>query len=279
MNNDNKNRKSKFMQKEFYLTVAIGLIVLALSLAVSYGLTRRLPGNSGSTTLSQGYSNVKQPAGVDKTDVEDTRTTLGQMNESNLTLESREEQDGTEPATESNPTKESEVTSNTEYSNITEVPDNTGGTSAEAQPTTQSAKKQSFVYPANGKILKGFSDSKLLYSKTMNDWRTHSGTDFETNEGDKVYSIGEGKVKKVTSEIKWGYCIEVDYGEYVARYCGIDQEGAVSVGQQVYKNSTIGTVKTAPCESLDGTHLHFEMLKGGKPVDPIAVIDGSGTQN
>ena len=148
-----------------------------------------------------------------------------------------------------------------------------------SQPTTGSTKKQSFVYPANGKILKGFSDSKLLYSKTMNDWRTHSGTDFEANEGDKVYSIGEGKVKKVTSEIKWGYCIEVDYGEYIARYCGIDQDGAVSVGQQVYKNSTIGTVKTAPCESLDGTHLHFEMLKGGKPIDPIAVIDGSGAQN
>lgn len=279
MNNDNKNRKSKFMQKEFYLTVAIGLVVLALSLAVSYGLSKRLPGNSESTTLSQSYFNVKQPAEADKTDVEDTRTTLGQMNESNLTLESREEQDGTEPATESNPTKESEVTSSTKYSNSTEVPDNTGATSADTQPATQSAKKQSFVYPANGKILKGFSDSKLLYSKTMNDWRTHSGTDFEANEGDKVYSIGEGKVKKVTSEIKWGYCIEVDYGEYIARYCGIDQDGAVSVGQQVYKNSTIGTVKTAPCESLDGTHLHFEMLKGGKPVDPIAVIDGSGMQN
>lgn len=279
MNNDNKNRKSKFTQKGFYLTIAVGLVVLTLSLAVSYGITKRLPGNSERTTLSQGYSNVKQPAEADKSDVEDTRTTLGEADESNLTLESREEQSDTEPATQSSPAKETEVTSNAEYSNSTEAPDNTGGASAEAQPTTQSAKKQSFVYPANGKILKGFSDSKLLYSKTMNDWRTHSGTDFEANEGDKVYSIGEGKVKKVTSEIKWGYCIEVDYGEYIARYCGIDQEGAVSVGQQVYKNSTIGTVKTAPCESLDGTHLHFEMLKGGKPVDPLAVIDGSGAQN
>lgn len=279
MNNNNKNRKSKFTQKEFYLTVAIGLVVLALSLAVSYGLARRLPGNSESTTSSQGYSNVKQPAQADKSDVEDTRTTLSEADESNLTLESREEQSGSEHSTESNITKEAEVTTNAEYSNSTEASGNTSGASSEAQPTTQSAKKQSFVYPANGKILKGFSDSKLLYSKTMNDWRTHSGTDFEANEGDKVYSIGEGKVKKVTSEIKWGYCIEVDYGEYIARYCGIDQEGAVSVGQQVYKNSTIGTVKTAPCESLDGTLLHFEMLKGGKPVDPIAVIDGSGAQN
>lgn len=249
MKHEKESFKEKFAQKGIYLTVAAGFLILIASVVISYYTTDRLPEESRTATDNLITSNTRW-AQAEKTDVEDTRETFD--------MATVPVPDTTEDVVTTRPQTTADETVQTS------VPE------TEVQQT--SAAAQSFSYPTSGKIIKGFSDSKLLYSKTMGDWRTHSGTDFAMSEGDKVYSIGNGKVKRVTSEVKWGYCIEVDYGEFTARYCGINQEGAVSVGQQVYKNAVIGTVSTSPCEELDGTHLHLEIIKNGKCIDPVSVM-------
>lgn len=250
MKNKKESFKERFAQKGIYLTVAAGFLILIVSVVVSYYTTGRLPEESGTVTDITFITNDTRWAQAEKTDVEDTR------DDTQTSVFTTEYELTNADTTHSQTSSEKPVSSTAEESDTLQT----------------SLAAQSFCYPTSGKIIKAFSDKKLLFNKTMGDWRTHSGTDFEMNEGDKVYSVGNGQVKRVTSEVKWGYCIEVDYGEFTARYCGISQEDAVSVGQQVYKNSVIGSVSTSPCEELDGTHLHLEIIKNGKYIDPISVI-------
>lgn len=91
--------------------------------------------------------------------------------------------------------------------------------------------------------------------------------------------IGNGKVTKVVSDTKWGYVIEIDHGTFTARYCGLKQDGAVSIGETVSSGTIIGQLTNIPIESLDGIHLHFEAVKDGKNVDPIEMIQAQTQTN
>lgn len=143
-----------------------------------------------------------------------------------------------------------------------------------AQTTTQAAevfRNDDFISPLTGDIDRAFSLSPV-YDETMEDWRIHKGTDFIAKRGDEVKSIGNGKVVRVISDPSWGYCIDVDYGDFVARYCGMEQGTTVIIDDIVSKGDIIGKVGVIPCESKQESHLHFEVVRGEAWVDPKEVI-------
>ena len=154
-------------------------------------------------------------------------------------------------------------------------------TTTTAAPTTAAAaariQNDSFRLPLDGtKVSKDYSPTIPVKSKTMGDWRVHSGIDFAAKEGDAVYAVGNGVVTKVTSDERWGYVIEVDHGAFTARYCALKQDGAVSIGKVLAAGDVLGTVAVSPVEQADGCHLHFECLKNGEPIDPMDVLDTDG---
>ncbi len=153
-------------------------------------------------------------------------------------------------------------------------------TKASTQPTTQATTRtstveafsnDSFMLPLSGDVDRKFSLS-VVYDETMEDWRTHKGVDFLGNKGDDVLSIGNGKVSKVIFDPVFGYTIEVDYGDFTGRYCGIDQSGAVGIDDTVTKGSVIGKIGDIPCESQQESHLHFEVIKNGSAIDPMDIF-------
>ena len=146
------------------------------------------------------------------------------------------------------------------------------------ETTTQEATEpvgvfsnDSYIYPLTGDIDRAFSMSPV-YDETMEDWRIHKGTDFACEPGADVASIGNGKVVKVISDPSWGYCIEVDYGDFIARYCGMEQGTTVIIDDTVSKGDIIGKVGSIPCESKQESHLHFEIVRSGAAEDPLKVI-------
>lgn len=147
-------------------------------------------------------------------------------------------------------------------------------------PTTAAAaqiQNDSYRLPLDGtKVNKDYSPTIPVKSKTMSDWRVHNGIDFAAREGDPVYAVGNGVVTKVTSDEGWGYVIEVDHGAFTARYCAVQQDGAVSIGKVLAAGDTIGTVAVSPLEQADGCHLHFECRRSGALIDPMEVLDTQG---
>ena len=148
---------------------------------------------------------------------------------------------------------------------------------ATTAPTTvpAAAKPQSRTYRLpldDTKAVKEYSPTVPVKNETMGDWRVHGGVDFAAKEGDKVYAVGDGVVKKVTSDENWGYVIEVDHGAFTARYCAVQQDGAVPIGKTLHKGDVIGVVAVSPAEQADGCHLHFECLRSGALIDPLDAL-------
>ena len=106
----------------------------------------------------------------------------------------------------------------------------------------------------------------------MDDWRVHRAIDFTCERGTPVYSVGNGIVTKVYADTSYGYCIEIDFGDFIGRYCGLEQGTTVKLDTVMKKGDTVGKTGELPCESGQEPHFHFEVLKDGKNVDPIDEI-------
>lgn len=135
-------------------------------------------------------------------------------------------------------------------------------------------KEGEYIFPVSKKIIKDYSDSVAVKSKTMNDWRVHNGVDFSAKEGDEVKAVQSGAVLAIYNSSLWGTIVEVDHGAgVVARYCGLAEKLTVSASDVLEAGQTIGYVGKIPVEAADGTHLHFEITKDGAVADPLSLYE------
>lgn len=162
----------------------------------------------------------------------------------------------------------------------TEVPDTRENTT---QPPTTEAESQtqapaaSFTLPLGDGISMDYSNGEMVYSKTMNDWRVHTGIDFEGPADAAVKAIGAGTVTSVKTDEMYGVTVEIDHGDgIVARYSGLAQDPGVSEGAAVSGGDVIGKVGTVPCESAEESHIHLEIRVDGTLTDPLEVLGKAG---
>jgi len=101
----------------------------------------------------------------------------------------------------------------------------------------------------------------------------HSGLDFTARPGTAVQAAAGGVVIFAEYRHDYGKTIEINHGDgYVTRYAH-QNELKVETGDVVKRGETIGTVGSTGRAS--GPHLHFEVLKNGRHVDPRRYIAGS----
>lgn len=133
-----------------------------------------------------------------------------------------------------------------------------------------------FTAPAEGVVAKEHSETVLVYSMTMNDYRTHSGVDIVVPEGADVRAAASGVIAEVWEDPMWGYCVSISHeGDAVSVYRNLSRESfeEFSAGDEVEAGDVIGSVgDSAICELADEAHLHFELKIGGVSVDPEEYI-------
>ncbi len=115
--------------------------------------------------------------------------------------------------------------------------------------------------------------TKLVYSSTLNQWRTHNGIDLLTSAGSEVKCVGVGKVESVKDTILEGVVVTVSHEDgVVSIYKGLS-DVSVKEGDSVTGGTVLGKVsENMMTEQNDGAHLHFEMTKDGKLVDPATFL-------
>ena len=97
--------------------------------------------------------------------------------------------------------------------------------------------------------------------------RFHYGMDFTAPVGTEVYATGDGVVKDIrTSRVGFGRWVVIDHGYGYETLYGHLHEFNVKKGQHVKRGSVIGYVGSAGTSS--GPHLHYEVHKNGKAVNP-----------
>ena len=128
--------------------------------------------------------------------------------------------------------------------------------------------------PVNGTISKEFSDDVPVYSATLDQYVIHSGIDIEAPADTQVKAAADGMITKVYSDDKLGLSIEITHGDgIITRYSNLSTTKMVGEGDVVKKGQVISGVGTSSLfESLEPSHLHFEVLKDGVPVDPTTYV-------
>ncbi len=101
--------------------------------------------------------------------------------------------------------------------------------------------------------------------KTM---KMHSGVDFTSDIGTKVHATGSGVIEKIERKKKgYGMNVTIDHGHgYKTLYAHL-HKFRVKVGDKVKRGEVIGEVGNTGTST--GPHLHYEVIKDDKKVDPI----------
>ena len=148
-------------------------------------------------------------------------------------------------------------------------------TTVKVEPS-QTQPKQYFMLPVSGEIQQEYSNRELVKSVTMGDWRTHNGVDIACDINTTVRCFSDGTVTEVIEDKLWGTTVKMEHPNgYVSVYCGLNGEVEVKQGDEVEIGDIIGTTgNTSVIEIGQEPHLHFEVLKNGKTVDPIKLISG-----
>jgi len=132
---------------------------------------------------------------------------------------------------------------------------------------------EGFVMPvSSASVLHNFG---FYYNQTLNTYYEHEGMDFSAEAGTQVFAVEDGTVESVyTSDVLSGTEIVVDHGDGVKTlYRFVTANDGLVAGASVKKGDLIATVAEANgSEYKDGAHLHFEVLKNGKNVDPVEYL-------
>ncbi len=98
----------------------------------------------------------------------------------------------------------------------------------------------------------------------------HKGLDFAGKKGSGVNVVGDGVVTWAGDRSGYGDMVEVSHGNgYVTRYAH-NQKHLVKVGDTVRKGQQIALMGSTGRST--GPHVHFEVLRDGKTVNPAKYI-------
>lgn len=253
----NKHKKERSERIGFVTALSVCVIAIGLAIGSTYasigGLEGNLSGGGGSgytATAGQGSQEVDN-------EVE------------GIMADDRSAEETSTASTEATATTVAEGVTEAVETNLPEpdVPD-----TKEDSLQTILQVSSSLLYPvASERVTKEYSE-QAVYSETMDDYRPHTGADFEADKGEAVFSVCEGIVDDIAADDMYGNIVKITNGVYSVYYCGVGGDIAVNEGDAVSAGQVIAQVGDIPCESEDGPHIHMEVRVSGNCIDPMTVI-------
>lgn len=99
---------------------------------------------------------------------------------------------------------------------------------------------------------------------------SHEGIDFAGRAGNDIIAVASGVVTWAGDRYGYGQMVEVNHGNgYATRYAH-NAENLVNVGDTVKRGDLIA--RMGDTGRATGPNLHFEVLRDGRPVDPLTFI-------
>ena len=130
-----------------------------------------------------------------------------------------------------------------------------------------------YVMPLAGELQKSFSTDELLWDDTMKDWRTHNGIDIASDVGTEVDTAAAGIVIEAFESETYGFVVKVQHPDGIVTVYKnlerivVEKDDAIDLGQMI---GTVGN--KASFEIGQKPHLHFEVIKDEKNINPMELI-------
>ena len=125
-------------------------------------------------------------------------------------------------------------------------------------------------FPVEGRISSPYGKRKHPMSGEV---EFHTGLDLSANPGNPVHATADG----IVSFSGWsggnGYLVVLEHGHGFSTFYAHNKKNIVKVGQKVKRGDVIGYVGTTG--SSTGPHVHYEIWKDGKHVNPQKYIGGT----
>lgn len=131
------------------------------------------------------------------------------------------------------------------------------------------------VQPSGRPVIKGWLSSYfgMRNHPISGKNEMHKGIDFAGTMGGEVIAVAKGVVTFAGTRYGYGKVIDINHGNgYTTRY-GHNSRLLVSVGDTVEKGFQIAEIGTSGRST--GPHVHFEVLKDGRQVNPMKFINAS----
>lgn len=123
-------------------------------------------------------------------------------------------------------------------------------------------------YPRLSSITSGFGYRANPFDSESAE--LHPGVDFKGATGDPVHVTADGKVAFTGRKSGYGNCIIIQHKNDFQTLYGHLSHINVEEGQQVKTGDVIG--KVGSTGRTTGPHLHYEVRKNGKPINPVKFL-------
>ena len=100
----------------------------------------------------------------------------------------------------------------------------------------------------------------------------HEGVDIASRLGSPIHAMGDGVVSHAGPKAGYGLMVEITHGNIVTRYAHA-KTVLVKVGDRVNRGRPLATVGSSGRST--GPHLHFEVLRRGRAVNPKGYLNRS----
>ena len=125
----------------------------------------------------------------------------------------------------------------------------------------------------NGTLLQAHSIEIQVFSRTMQDYRVHTGIDLATEADAPVLAAADGTITRIWDDPMMGKCVAISHAadsQTIYKNLAADLAEGITQGAAVLRGQRIGTVgETAMAEVAEEPHLHLEMTVGGEQIDPL----------
>lgn len=138
--------------------------------------------------------------------------------------------------------------------------------------------KGPFSQLGNSQVEAAFADARTyIYNGKDVDQQTHLGFDLAVTANVPVVAANGGTIVNADWLGIYGNCVIIDHGMGIASLYGHLSSIDVKVGDSVSKDQLLG--RSGMTGLAGGDHLHFTMLVGGHPVNPVEWWDAHWIQD
>ncbi len=128
------------------------------------------------------------------------------------------------------------------------------------------------IMPTAGWLTSQFSKSR--FHPILHTTRAHEGVDVVAPMGSPIVAPAAGRVIQAGREQGYGLMVKIDHGNGLVSVYAHAKRLVVSSGQRVVRGQMIATVGNSGLST--GPHLHYELWRNGKPVDPLTFVMPAG---
>ena len=126
--------------------------------------------------------------------------------------------------------------------------------------------QQGMRMPVSGRVTSGFG---ARFHPILGYRRMHSGLDLAATYGSPIHAAADGRIVAAGWHGGYGRMVEIAHAGGIQTMYGHMSRIAAAAGTFVRQGQVIGYVGSTGLST--GPHLHYEVLKNGRPVNPTSV--------